>query len=314
MSGPRTSGERRAIVDANAIAALVEQRWAVRCGNLRPVGGGDESLAWRATTDGEPLLLHLSPPWRRIEELRWVHQIVSRLAERVPPAIAPLAATDGSTAVPVGGRLLSVYPFIEGTHLDREDATQRTAAARLLATIHRAQAALAFAARPPSAPNAPTNRPRTDDPAELVDRELDRWHDAVAAVRLPGGLVHGDFYRRNLLWANGQIAAVVDWHEARHDVIAREVAWSIWEFAKDDAGTALLPDRAREFLLAYEDAGHGLTAAERGALLPFIRWRLREELRQAHAAAARDEPWDEEYARAETEAFAVLRDASVGWR
>jgi len=129
MSDPQPSENSHATLGASVVA-VVEQRWAVRCGDLRLVASGDESLAWRATTDARTLLLHLSPSWRRIEELRWVHLVVTRLAERVHSAIAPLAAADGSTVLPLGDRLLSVYPFIDGAHLDREDPIQRTAAGR----------------------------------------------------------------------------------------------------------------------------------------------------------------------------------------
>ena len=311
MSG-RQSGDSYATI-GKRVVALAEQRWAIRCRDLRLVPGGDESIAWLATTDVRPLLLHLSPSWRRIEELNWVHNVIGRLAEHVP-AIAPLATTDGSTALPIEGRLLSVFPFIEGKHLDREDPVQRTAAARLLAKFHRAQASLVFAARPASVPGAPTNSPRPADPTELVDPELDRWHASMVAAGLPGGLIHGDFYRRNLLWADERIVAIVDWHEAHHDLIAREVAWTIWEFAKGEGGEDLLPDRACEFLAAYEDGGPVLSSAEREALVPLIRWRLREEVRLAKATATRGGFWDADYAAAETAAFDALRGMTVRWR
>ena len=294
-------------------AAVVEQRWAVRCEDLRPVPGGDESLAWRATAGLQQVLLHLSPPWREIEELRWVHALIDQLVGRFP-AIPALRATDGSTAAPLEGRLLSLYPFIDGAHLDREDPSQRGAAARLLAALHRVQSLITIAPRPPSGPEAPANLPRPEDPPELVDAELDRWHAAILGAELPRGLIHGDFYRRNLLWANGELVGVVDWHDAHHDVIAREVAWTTWEFGKEENGRALRPDRPREFLSEYERAAGALSAQERAALMPFIRWRLREEVRQARAGRLLGRHWDAEYVAAHTAAFGALRGTRAPWR
>jgi Ser/Thr protein kinase RdoA (MazF antagonist) len=308
--GVRASSDSRP-ADLGARAAdTVEQRWAVRCHDLRPVHGGDESLAWRATAGPRRLLLHLSPPWRQIEELGWVHALIGQFRERIP-AIPVLPATDGSTTAAIEGRLLSVYPFVEGAHLDREDPSQRVAAARLLAAMHRVQSSISVAPRPPSGPDAPANLQRPEDPPELVDTELDRWHAAVLSAGLPRGLIHGDVYRRNLLWANGTIVAVVDWHDAHHDLIAREVAWSTWEFGKEENGRALRPDRPREFLSEYERAAGTLSAQERDSLVPLIRWRLREEVRRARAARMLGRHWDEEYVAAHTAAFAALRGMSL---
>ena len=83
MNGRQSSGDSQAAVGAN-VAALAVQRWAVRCHDLQPVGGGDESLTWRVATDRGRLLLHLSPRRRDIEELRWVHAMTGRLADQIP--------------------------------------------------------------------------------------------------------------------------------------------------------------------------------------------------------------------------------------
>ena len=275
--------------------------------------GGDESLAWRATAGPHQVLLHLSPPWRRSEELRWVHTLIDQFAGRFP-AVPALPANDDSTAVPVGGRLLSLYPFIDGAHLDRDDPSQRAAAARLLAALHRTQSSTSATPRPPSGPDAPANLRRLEDPPELIDPELDRWHAAILGAGLPSGLIHGDFYRRNLLWASGQIVAVVDWHEAHHDLIAREVGWTTWEFGKEADGRALRLDRPREFLSEYERAAGALSAQERDSLVPFIRWRLREEVRTARAGRVSGRRWDEGWVAAHTAAFNTLRGMAMPWR
>lgn len=312
MSVRASSDSRQWNLEAHA-TSVVEERWGVRCSELRPVPGGDESLAWQATAGARRLLLHLGPPWRQTDELRWVHAVIDYFAKYVP-AIPALPANDGSTTALVESRLLSVYPFIDGAHLDRDDPAQRAAAARLLAALHRAQSSATFTPRPPAGPDAPASLPHPEDPPELVDADLDRWHAAVFDAGLPRGLIHGDFYRRNLLWANGKVVAVVDWHEAHHDLVANEVAWCTWEFGKEESGRGLRLDRPGEFLSEYERSAGPLSAQEREALVPFIRWRLREEVRWARAGRTRGRRWDEDWIAAHTAAFGALRGKSGPWR
>lgn len=46
-------------------------------------------------------------------------------------------------------------------------------------------------------------------------------------------------------------------------------------------------------------------------LVPFVRWRLREEVRYNLAAAAAGAPWDAEYVEKEVRAFQRLRGQSL---
>jgi hypothetical protein len=58
---------------------------------------------------------------------------------------------------------------------------------------------------------------------------------------------------------------------------------------------------------AYRAAGGACQENEYSVLLPFIRWRLREEVRYNLAAAAVGERWDPEYVDREVQAFQRLR-------
>jgi Ser/Thr protein kinase RdoA (MazF antagonist) len=104
---------------------------------------------------------------------------------------------------------------------------------------------------------------------------------------------------------------VIDWNDAHVDWLVQEVAWSTWEFCKNGAGNTLLADRAAEFVAAYKaTGGPGLQDAD-DLILPFIRLRLRDEIRGQLAASARGLPGDAAYAAAECRAFTALRDSSL---
>lgn len=92
------------------------------------------------------------------------------------------------------------------------------------------------------------------DPPTLRDTELDAWHDAFTHGgngRFTHGVVHGDFWADNIVWDAGRVAAVIDWSEARMDVLARELAWATWEFGHDETSRELDVDRARTFLTGF---------------------------------------------------------------
>ena len=303
------------VADATGLPQALEELIAARYGRaVRPIAsiaGGDEAVAWRV--DGEEqLLVHQSPRWRTAEELAWVHELIAIVARDLPETVAPVRTRDGSTFVTYDTALITLYPFIEGEHLDRHDASQRDAAATLLARLHRVTFGCSMPPRPAPGPGALAVMTGPADPPELMDRDLDAQ---IAGLErrpdLAWGLIHGDFYRRNLIWSGGRIAAVVDWHEARHDALVGEVARAAWEFGKDAAGTHLIAKRARAFLERYRSAAGPAEVQDLRLLVPLIRSRLREEARLSLKLAARGLADDTAYRAAVIASFVSLREQSL---
>jgi hypothetical protein len=77
------------------------------------------------------------------------------------------------------------------------------------------------------------------------------------------------------------------------------------------AGDDWHPDRASAFMAMYRAAGGPCSVDEFALLVPFVRWRLREEVRYNLAAAAAGAPWDAEYVEKEVRAFQRLRGQSL---
>jgi Ser/Thr protein kinase RdoA (MazF antagonist) len=100
------------------------------------------------------------------------------------------------------------------------------------------------------------------------------------------GVIHGDFYRRNILWRARRVVALIDWHDARIAPFWDEVASAAWEMAHDRH--RFLPDRAAAFLRAYGPHAPSLELAA-----PLLRVRLRDQVRYALARARHGEPLDE---------------------
>ena len=296
------------------LAEEVRRRLGLTVRRSQSIYAGDEAAVWRADARDLPVVVRISPSWRTAAELDWVHDLLAFAATQLEEAVAPLAGAAGETWFLWRGRPVSIFPFVEGAALDREDPHQRGAAARLLARLHLTLREWpGLRPRPPAGPDAPASWPKTEDAPELRDATLDAWHATwrERAPSLPGGPIHGDYYRRNLLCLDGRIAGVIDWDDARFDVWVAEVAWSAWEFGKVDGGERLDARRASQFLDDYASASGRLPPDIDALFVPLIRWRLREEVRHARAAAARGLPrpdGDAEYTRRQLRAFHWLRE------
>lgn len=298
-------------IPAELIASIAHE-YGFHVRDAAPVAPSDEAVAWRADGD-RPLFIHQSPPWRTREELSWVHGLVARVARTFPQAVAPLTTTTGGTFFEHAGALITLYPFVPGSHLDREEAAHRKAAARLLAELHRVLLDCDAPPRPQPGPHSPwAALPRQPVPPELEDPELDVWRATLLRhADLSRGLVHGDYYRRNLLWSVDRVVGVVDWHEARHDLLLAEVASATWELSKDATSRSFSSERARAFLDAYAAADGPAEVRDRSLVVSLIRCRLREEALFSLVLEARGLPADVAYREAVTASFNALRSRSL---
>lgn len=298
------------IPDLADLAADVERRYDVRIvAPWQRLTGSEECDVWRLTTTRGQLVLRLSPAWRTLDELRWVHELTRFVAAHVGEVVAPMVALDGTTLFLYTDRPAALFPFVLGERLDREDAQLRESAARLLARLHLA------AMQWPNLRERPTSGDHTTrevDDALLRDADLDTWYATDYTLHsLTRGPIHGDYYRGNLLCSKGHIVGVFDWDESRVAPVIEEVAWAAWEFGKTASGDDLDGARARAYLAAYAEAGGPWGSGDSDRVVPLIRWRLRDEIARSCAAEARGEPWDADYREQELRAFERLRGRRI---
>jgi homoserine kinase type II len=229
--------------------------------------------------------------------IAWEHDVVARLAERVPEIPVPVKALDGETWFRHGGVAFWLLPFVEGSPADRDDERHRLGAARLLARVH------AAGLRVPPRPDVPPLRRlvwphEPTEPLADLRPEIDAaraWGiEFVAGLRdhpLVTGVIHGDFFRGNVLFSGDRAVGLVDWEEATVDWQIYDLANAVWEFCK-------LPDRrndfdreaANRFVAAYRDAGGTVPLEEDHLLVPFIR--VRRIMEVVRAASDRHVDWE----------------------
>src|SRR5581483_11183316 len=197
--------------------------------------------------------------------------------------------------VRVGDRPVTVWPYADGAWADDEDDAH---AARLLARLHKALRPLRVAPRPvDSSPLEAT--------PDLVDADLDA-HIAELLERYTGRQpLHGDFYRGNVLVANGRITGLVDWDNAFVGPPELELAWASWEWS--DARDALDPGKCSSFVSAYRAAGGPAAAVDEQTIAIVVRSRLRWEIAYGRAMRERGAEVDTRYETESVDAFFALK-------
>ena len=252
------------MIDASEIsAALASILGVTRIEDLRVLTGGASRATWAFTADDRPLILRTGPPDEIHAGMELEAAALRRAADAGAPVPGILAASN--SIEPLGNPYL-VCDFIAGETIVRKiaralDATSRAAllrqCAHALALIHRADPGGIGLA--------------VSDPLQDWRRELDamgdttatfeyafRWLEHHRPAPTPPVLAHGDFRMGNLIVADGQLAAVLDWELTHIGEAADDLAWfciRAWRFgAPKELGAGGLGS-IEDFVSAYETAG-----------------------------------------------------------
>lgn len=161
-----------------------------------------------------------------------IARLTSWLDERGVPVSAPQPAQDGRLQLELDGFSLALQDVVPGELLDVDDAAQVRAAGEMLATLH-----AELAAYPGVVPTDEPPRPGTQ-------------------------LVGNDFRSANILWASGQISAVLDLEETRYERRVDDVAKAAAYLGTRYHDWAPTPPDARATFVAAYQAAHPLPAEE----------------------------------------------------
>ncbi|MEU7894222.1 phosphotransferase [Nonomuraea sp. NPDC049152] len=199
------------------------------------------------------------------------------------PASSPEVSVDGDVVVEVGDRGYCLLPWVDGAHLPGLDLSldQAEQLGHLIGRIHQRLNSLPPESGLAQAPATP--RSKVTDPA-VATAEADRYLRLISALDVPqpfdlaaaelleqrktlidkyadqrpsndasagpAGWTHGDLQHRNVLWRDGQIAAVLDWDRIRIRPFAEEVTRTAT--VQFSSSTGLLDlDRIAAFAAGY---------------------------------------------------------------
>jgi len=206
------------------VAATLNEHWGVRIDSCeRIVMSGGNALAWAGTPSGR-LLAKWSVVPVRFPRLAATARLTSWLHGRGLPVSAPVPAHDGRLQVEAGRVSMGLQREIAGDLLDTADLHQVRAAGAVLARLQNALAAypdadqLSALAVAPGPLTARVTGWLDSGAGHLPAAARDTLRGLVADAppdRLARQLVHFDFRSANILCTRGEIAAILDFEEAR---------------------------------------------------------------------------------------------------
>ncbi len=217
-------------------------------------------------------------------DVAWEARLVAALADERVPTPPPLIAQDGRPYAPLPGPItkwVSVFPWRAGHHLKASEVTPELAKAfgAALAQLHIAGLVLPAAWRRGSIYDHAhlvgrfERFAREDDPAlthaiEILGEELaEAGRQAAVRRRATHGMIHGDLFRDNVLWAGNAISAILDFEQASGGSLVYDLAVCINDWCWSD-GPRL--DVAAALLAGYQYC-RPLTETDRAALPVEIR-------------------------------------------
>ncbi len=222
-----------------------------------PVGTINTNL--RVETESGPLFLRINEG-KSLDDVGREAAIVAHLATRGVPTPPPLAAPSGQPFVLWRDQIVSLFPWVPGRTLARDEVTPAHAASvgAALARLH--QAGFDF----------PDRRPGRYEPDEIARRltaiaalhrlellgavgtltdELKRL-EQLRAPGLPRALIHGDLFIDNVMFGDdGALTALLDFEQASWGRLAYDLAVTTlaFGFGQDD----FRPDVTRALIGAY---------------------------------------------------------------
>lgn len=226
---------------------------------LSPLTGGTNNLIWRAETlDKQCYVLRIIPNLTNITRLRYEIALLEALSNQPLPFRLPLPLKtytedrlvqfEQETGTPA---IAILSPLLPGHAADRNDLATTSHAAITLAQLDHALETLPAIQLPPGFQPLPTFgdltriSPLIPDPLAALER-LPIEHDLIQQIRLiltivqekvpdlysrlPQQLLHCDYDPSNLLVADQQVTAVLDFEFAANDLRVLElcVALSWW--------------------------------------------------------------------------------------
>jgi homoserine kinase type II len=289
---------------------------------LEPIPAGSVNSNFAVELGGGRFFLRLYEEQGRAGAQAEARMLV-RLAAGGVPTPAPIARRDGGLVSEAGGKPAALFPWRAGGMRCQAGVTEADAS-RVGGALARMHVVGVELERAPGRFEAADLARRLDAIAASGDArfaplvpglraELDAWA-ARRDPSLPGGLVHGDLFRDNVLWSgDGAVAALLDFESASDGVLAYDLAVTLlaWCF-----GDAFDPALGRAMIAGYASVRplgpaerRGLRAECAFAALRFTITRITDYAMRVTAGPRVVKDWRRFRARLDT--FAAMTDGEV---
>jgi len=210
-------------------------------------------------------------------ELPFYLNLMAHLARHGIPCPAPVADLHNDYLGELNGKPAALVSRLKGRSVMHPGVSECAQLGRLLARMHLAGRSFEEYVENPRGTRwwretAPQVRPFLDDAGRaLLDAEL-AFQSSHRHADLPRGPVHGDLFRDNALFDEGQLSGVIDFYFAGVDALLFDVAVCAndWCLANHDRDRHLDTALAHAFLSGYAET-RPFTAAEKLAWPAILR-------------------------------------------
>jgi homoserine kinase type II len=217
---------------------------------VAPLWAGTINSNFRLDTEGGAYFLRVNEG-KGEDEVAYEAALVAHLAAAGVPTPRPVACGDRPFAH-IGERLLTLFPWIDGEHRQGMAVLPGDAAA-VGAALARIHVAPPFPERRESRYTFASIIERFQSVKQyLPDHERAELAGALTALAdrpaLPTGIIHGDLFPDNVLFAGDRLAALLDFEQASDGAFAYDLAVTLLAYCFDDDFVA---DRARALVSGY---------------------------------------------------------------
>jgi len=204
------------------------------------------------------------------DEMPFFNKVMTQLKHYGLPVAAPVMTLDGMTSTIFCGKPAFLIERLPGEHLETIDAAHCEVMGRFIASSHRALGELSLERENPYDLNWMQDRIRQlPDSVSLVDRalltELAARYEELLQQDLHRGLIHGDLFQDNALFAGGELTGVIDFYHACTDLLIQDLAIAINDWCLDD--NRRLDTAKRDAMMRGYEGVRALSEEESASLL-----------------------------------------------
>lgn len=255
---------------------LVELLGQYDAGELRDYEGisdGIENTNYFVTTDRREMVLTLFES-HSMDEMGFFLDLMAHVSEHDIPSAHPVADRNGHYLRQFKDKPTALVERLAGTSLDHPTDRQCTTLGAIIARLH-----IAGSDFTGTRSNGRGHEWRMATAQKLYDQlpadDADRLRAEVAYqqanrfTQLPGGVIHADLFRDNVLWNGEQLTGIIDFYYACNDAYLYDLAVAANDWCVEASG-AFVESRFEALIGAYH-AVRPLTAQEQSCWAPVVR-------------------------------------------
>ena len=242
----------------------------------QPIQAGIEnSNYFVSTANGQEFVLTIFEELNG-QEASFLAPLLQHLQQAGVAVAAPLIANNGQSLLTIKEKAAQLAPRIQGQHPLQVNVAQAQVIGEQLAKLH-----LALKKYPLKRSNAhgaawwqkeadKARNGMTQVEQLILDTVLNDFEETTEDFDdLPKGLIHGDLFRDNTLFAGDELKAILDFSEAGKDYWLLDIAITINDFCSDWPNVTLNQELYQAFLTGYQKKRQ-LTEDEQEVLPTFL--------------------------------------------